>query len=108
METEGGVQLLQLGEEVYTSDGTRLGPIKRIWWGDGRVEPPEEQSQGTLNIVSDQRRREPGKVFFQIDIAMAPDWFVPFSAVAANVGGNVTLNLTYTEAEGRPWQIEPE
>lgn len=108
METEGGVPLLQLGEEVYTSDGTKLGPIKRIWWGDGRVEPPEEQSPGTLDIVSDQRRRGPGNPFFQIDITMAPDWYVPFSAVAANMDGRVALNLTYAEAEGRPWQIEPE
>ncbi|HZU13476.1 MAG TPA: hypothetical protein VFB58_11600 [Chloroflexota bacterium] len=101
------VSNLHVGADVYARGGSRLGTVKRIWWPDGRVVPPEAGPQGLLDIEGSGRRLEPGEGYFHLDRPLANDWFVPFSAIQDVAGNRVQLDLTELEAEKRGWQERP-
>ncbi|MGH2449557.1 MAG: hypothetical protein ACRDFS_13275 [Chloroflexota bacterium] len=104
MTTEHGQ--LEPGMDVFTSDGQAIGTIERIFWPDGRVVPPEEHHQeGTFDL---SMRPAPGGGYFRVNVTLAPDWYVPFTAIEGAFRNRVTLNLTYDEASKRSWQVKPD
>jgi hypothetical protein len=50
----------------------------------------------------------PTETYFQIDRRLAPDWYVPASAVASIRDDVVTLALTEDEAGDRDWGLKPD
>lgn len=98
---------LRVGDAVYGRGGAQLGTVKRIWWPDGRIVPPEEADEGLIQMGGSLRRLQPGEGYFLLDRTLANDWFVPFSAVVSITGNRVQLEITETEAEARGWQERP-
>lgn len=99
-------EALEPGMEVYSADGTDLGSVKRIWRPDGTVEPPEATPAAATMSVS-SGRRDPAGGYFLVARELAPDWYVPFSAIRDVTPGLVVLNLTIEEARRLPWQEPP-
>lgn len=96
------------GMEVFTSDGTGLGQVKRIWWPDGRVQPPEQDKQeGTFSIENVGRTAASMPGYIAIARPLAPDWYVGLDRVRNTAEGRVTLNLSYAEAQRLPLQEKP-
>lgn len=97
---------LEPGMEVYTADDTNLGAIKRVWRSDGSVQPREPiPVSGTMSVNPGSQGSADG--YFLIARPLAPDWYVPFSAIRDITPGRAVLNVTAEEARRLPWQIAP-
>lgn len=99
-------QGIRLDGAVYSSDGREIGRIKRIFWSDGAVDPPE-QEHGLLSITAADRPDEPDLGYLLVARPLAPDWYVPMDAIASAAGAQVTLKNTEQEAERFGWQEKP-
>lgn len=92
---------LKPGMEVYTADGTDLGKVKRISRPGDMTEPDTASATGT-----GPGSRGPGG-YFLVARPLAPDWYVPSTAIRDVVGTRVVLNVTAEEARLHPWQEPP-
>jgi hypothetical protein len=99
-------EALEPGMAVYTAEGTDLGSVKRIRHDDGSVEPAETTPvTGTMRVNPGSRSLTHG--YFLVSRPLAPDWYVPFSAIRDVLPGRVVLNVTIEEARRFPWQELP-
>lgn len=94
------------GLEVYTADETDLGAVKRVWRADGSVNPPQEVRDTTTVHVDPASAGEAG--YFLVARALAPDWYVPFSAIGSVTSDRLILNVTIEEARRLSWQEPPQ
>jgi hypothetical protein len=104
---EAPVDRLSVGMDVDSSDGQRLGSIIRIWWPDGHTEP-QGQSTELVEIQEADGETSPMAGYFQVDRFLAPDWYIPFSAVGGVLGDRIVLNVTESDGERFAWQERPD
>lgn len=101
------IQQISLGMEVRGRDGEPWGTVGRIFYPDGRVDPPDPGAQGLFNLETGGRTVDPQAGFFQCDRPFQPDWFVSLTDVTTVADTYLTVDATTEEGEKRAWREKP-
>jgi hypothetical protein len=98
---------MRVGMRVLSSDEKALGTVRRIWYPDGRVEPPDSVDPGLVQLETLDRGDTADLGYFEVDRFLAPDWYVPFAAVRNVVDSHILLDVSEDDAERFAWQKRP-
>jgi len=101
------IEQISLGMDVRGRDGEPWGTVGRIFYPDGRVDPPDPGQQGSFTLETGGRTVDPDAGFFQVDRPLQPDWFVSLTDVTTIDGNSLTVNATAEEGEHRAFREKP-